>query len=136
LGTAPETRRRVRRVRVLIADDQPDFRTLLRRILERDGRFEVVAEASNGEEAVERTIEHMPDVTVMDLAMPVMDGFEAMRRLQQDAPDVKHVVLTAFDPDDAAPEALETGAFSYLQKGVVMSQLLTVLAPLAPPEFE
>lgn len=132
----PEPQPRVRRVRVVLADDADDYRTVLRHTLNRDGRFKVVAEAANGQEAVEQTLAHMPDVAVIDLGMPVMDGFEAMRILRREAPDVKLVVLTAFDPDEAALQAIEEGAFSYLQKGVATKQLLTVLAPLAPPEYE
>lgn len=130
------TERRVRRVRVLLADDAEDFRFLLRRRLERDGRFVVVGEAANGEEAVELAVENEPDVAVVDLAMPVMNGIDAMREIRQKAPGVKIVVLTAFDPDELAGEVLDEGAYAYIRKGTATSQLLTVLAPLAPPEFE
>ncbi len=127
---------RVRRVRVLLADDAPDYRALLRRRLENDGRFVVVAEAENGAEAVDRTREHQPDVAVIDLTMPVMDGLEAIRELRGSVDGVKYVVLTAHEPDVAAAAALDEGAFAYLTKSTAIEQLLTVLAPLAPPEFE
>lgn len=109
---------------------------MLRRRLERDGRFEVVAEAGDGREAVDRTVESDPDVAVIDLGMPVMDGMEAIREIREVRPDVKMVVLTGQEPDIAAGDALNEGAFAYLQKGIASRQLLTVLAPLAPPEFE
>lgn len=129
-------RRRVRRVRVLIADDSPDFREMLRRRLDRDDRFIVVAEAANGREAVDLTVEHRPDVSVVDLGMPVMDGLEAIRHIRERSPDVKVVVLTGWEPEAAAGDAIDEGALAYLEKGTAVSQILTVLAPLAPPEFE
>lgn len=128
--------RRVRRVRVVIAEDADDFRFLLRKRLEIDGRFVVVGEATNGQEAVDVTAEHAPDVVVMDLGMPVLDGYEAMRQIQERVPDVKVVVLSGTEASDGAREAFEAGAFSYLEKGTAMDRILTVLAPLAPPEFE
>ncbi len=129
-------RRRVRRVRVLIADDSPDFRQMLRRRLDRDDRFTVVAEAANGREAVDLTVEHRPDVSVVDLGMPVMDGLDAIRHIRERSPDVKVVVLTGWEPEVAAGDAIDEGALAYLEKGTAVSQILTVLAPLAPPEFE
>ncbi|MGH3443393.1 MAG: response regulator [Nitriliruptorales bacterium] len=134
--SAERERRRVRRVRVVIAEDADDFRLLLRKRLELDGRFVVVGEASNGQEAVDVTFEHGPDVVVMDLGMPVMDGYEAMRRIQERLPDAKVVVLSGTGANEGANEAFEAGAFSYLEKGTAMDRILTALAPLAPPEFE
>lgn len=121
---------------MLIADDSPEYRHMLRRRLEHDGRFEIVAEASDGREAVELTDEHRPDVSVIDLGMPVMDGMEAIREIRERCPEVKMVVLTGQEPDDAAGDALNEGALAYLQKGGASRQLLTLLAPLSPPEFE
>jgi two-component system, NarL family, response regulator LiaR len=129
-------RRRVRRVRVLIADDSPDFREMLRKRLDHDDRFTVVAEAANGQEAVDLTVEHGPDVSVVDLGMPVMDGLEAIRHIRERCPGVKVVVLTGWEPEAAAADAIDEGALAYLEKGTAVSQILPVLAPLAPPEFE
>lgn len=128
--------RRVRRVRVLLVDDDPSFRELLSERLSRDGRFVVVAEASDGRRAVELICEHRPDVAVIDLTMPVMDGFEVLRRVRDRAPDVKAVVLSGSDASEALQEALDSGAYSYLEKGTALDRILNVLAPLAPPEFE
>lgn len=130
------SRRRVRRVRVLLADDSEDFRTLLRRRLEADGRFVVVGEASNGQQAVALAEERHPDVVVLDLAMPVMDGLEAIKLIRERVPGTKSVVLTAYDASALAEPAHQLGAYSYLEKGTAIEQILTVLAPLAPPEFE
>lgn len=134
--TPEHGRRRVRRVRVVLAEDADDFRFLLRKRLELDGRFLVVGEATNGEEAVEMTFEQIPDVVVMDIGMPVMDGYEAMRRIHERLPEAKVVVLSGTGANEGAHEAFEAGAFSYLEKGTAMDRILTVLAPLAPPEFE
>lgn len=127
---------RVRRVRVLLVDDVEDFRRLMRHRLEADGRFLVVGEAANGAEAVALAEEHRPDVAVIDLAMPIMDGIEAIRQIRERAPGTKAVVLSSRDPMNAAEEAVQVGAFAFLEKSTAPGQILNVLAPLAPPEFE
>lgn len=127
---------RVRRVRVLLADDSAGFRMLMRRRLEADGRFVVVGEAANGLEAVELAEQTRPDVAVVDLIMPTMDGLEAIRCMRERVPGTKTVLLTARRAREAADEAMRSGAYTYLEKGMAAGQILTVLAPLAPPEFE
>lgn len=129
-------RRRVRRVRVLIVDDQADFRKLMRHRLESDGRFQVVGEAANGQQAIELAEEHEPDTAIVDLDMPVMDGLDAIREMRDRVPKVKSVVLSAYGADVASEAANKMGAYAYLEKGTAIDQILTVLAPLAPPEFE
>lgn len=136
MGTDQGTPRKVRRVRVLIVDDQADFRKLMRRRLESDGRFEVVGEAANGREAVELAEEHEPDTAIVDLEMPIMDGLDAIRAMRDRAPNVKSVVLSAYGADVASEAANRMGAYAYLEKGTAIDQILTVLAPLSPPEFE
>lgn len=136
MGTDQGTPRKVRRVRVLIVDDQADFRKLMRRRLESDGRFEVVGEAANGREAVELAEEHEPDTAIVDLEMPIMDGLDAIRAMRDRVPNVKSVVLSAYGADVASEAANKMGAYAYLEKGTAIDQILTVLAPLAPPEFE
>lgn len=136
VGTDHGTPRKIRRVRVLIVDDQADFRKLMRRRLESDGRFEVVGEAANGREAVELAEKHQPDTAIVDLEMPVMDGLDAIRAMRDRVPNVKSVVLSAYGADVASEAANKMGAYAYLEKGTAIDQILTVLAPLAPPEFE
>jgi len=85
--------------RILIADDHPAFRTGLQQMLQGVPDLEVVGEADNGTQVVELTQELAPDVVVMDLRMPGVDGIEATRRLQQVAPSAAVIVLTMFDPD-------------------------------------
>lgn len=102
--------------RVLLADDVPEVRMLLRLTLELDGRFEVVGEAGNGAEAVKIVLHEHPDVVILDLGMPVMDGFAAITEISSFSPATKILVLTAFDATE--PEtALLLGADACMIKG-------------------
>jgi DNA-binding NarL/FixJ family response regulator len=101
--------------RVLIADDQALFREGLRKVLEANG-FEVVGEAADGEEAVRMAAEYAPDVVLMDLRMPVLDGVGATRRIAQNPRAPRIVVLTTFDDDASVFDALRAGALGYLLK--------------------
>jgi len=105
-------------VKVLIADDQTLFRAGLARILAADPRFEVVGQAKDGTDAIEQALTSKPDVVLMDLQMPRMDGIEATRRLALDAPDVRVLILTGYAVGSSVKEALENGAEGYLHKGV------------------
>jgi len=113
--------------RVVIADDTPDIRMLLRWSLDPDERFQVVAEASNGEEAVAATVDQEVDVILLDLAMPVMDGLQAIPMIKHNSPDTKIVVLSGFDADAMSAEALARGADAYLEKGAGFKQIAQVL---------
>jgi DNA-binding NarL/FixJ family response regulator len=105
------------RLRTLLVDDAEDLRALLRFLMERDGRFDIVAEANNGEEAIALAEIHVPDLVVLDLAMPVMDGLTALPGLRAVAPDVRVVVLSGFPADDMGPVTAAAGAVGYLEKG-------------------
>jgi DNA-binding NarL/FixJ family response regulator len=109
--------------RVLIVDDHGPFRTQLRDTLERGG-LKVVGEACSGAEALERVAETQPDVVVMDLHMPVMDGFEATRRLAGADPPVRVVVLTISDRDEDVVSAILAGASGYLLKDGSLPDIL------------
>jgi len=104
-------------VRVLIADDHPVFRFGLRTLLKADPTLEIVGEAMNGKEAIAQTSELSPDVILMDLNMPGMNGIEAIRRILTDHPEVHILVLTMFDDDDSVFAAMRAGARGYLLKG-------------------
>ena len=104
-------------VRVLIADDHPVFRFGLRTLLKADPLLSVVGEAMNGKEAVARASELSPDVILMDLNMPGMNGIEAIRHILDDHPQVHILVLTMFDDDDSVFAAMRAGARGYLLKG-------------------
>ncbi|MCU1376136.1 MAG: response regulator receiver [Actinomycetia bacterium] len=105
------------RLRTLLVDDVEDIRTLLRLLMEQDGRFEVVGEAADGEEAIVLAARYQPDVVVLDLAMPVMDGLTALPALRQAAPGVRVVILSGFPADQMGPAAEQAGAVGYLEKG-------------------
>jgi DNA-binding NarL/FixJ family response regulator len=115
------------RVRVLLADDQHLVRTGLRMILSAEADLEVVGEAADGEEAIARCEELSPDVVLMDVRMPVMDGVEATRRLQGLANPAKVIVLTTFDLDEVVFEALRAGAVGFLLKDASEARLLAAI---------
>lgn len=103
---------------VVLADDTPEIRTLLRLTLEDQGQIEVVGEAGDGAEAVEIVSALQPDALVLDLAMPVMDGFEAIPEVRRRAPDTKIIVLSGFDTQVMCERALSLGAHVYYEKGI------------------
>jgi DNA-binding NarL/FixJ family response regulator len=107
--------------RVLIADDFQDVRMLLRVQLQRTGRFDVVAEAANGEEAVELATQLQPDVVLLDMSMPRMDGLQALPLIREAVPGVRVLVLSGFDEGTMAQKALDLGADGYVEKGLRMN---------------
>jgi NarL family two-component system response regulator LiaR len=109
-------------MRVLIADDHPLFRDGLRSLLTARG-IEVVAEAGNGREALELAWRHKPDVVLMDLMMPGMDGVTATRLIRQQFPTVQIVALTSFKEQEMVQNALQAGAIGYLLKDVSADEL-------------
>ncbi len=113
-------------MRILIADDHALFRDSLRSLLESQD-IEVVAEAKNGQEAVDLSWECKPDVVLMDLTMPEMDGLEATKRIASELPDVKVVILTASDEDSNLFEAIKSGAKGYLLKDLKSEQFFSLL---------
>lgn len=113
-------------MRILIADDHALFRDSLRSLLESHD-IEVVGEAKNGKEAIELSWESKPDVVLMDLMMPEMDGLEATRRIAAELPDVKVVILTAADDDANLFEAIKSGAKGYLLKDLESGQFFSLL---------
>ncbi|MEU5311481.1 response regulator transcription factor [Streptomyces sp. NPDC021562] len=113
-------------IRVLLADDQALLRGTFRLLIDAQPDMEVVAEASNGREAVELARSERADVVVMDIRMPEVDGIEATRRIGQDEDlaGVKVLVLTTFEVDEFVVQALRAGASGFLGKGVEPAQLL------------
>jgi len=111
------------RLRILLVDDQSLFREALRTLLSLQPDFDIVAEAENGERAISLAKAHRPDVILMDLRMPVLNGIEATRRIMQTVPDSRVVVLTTFDEDEEIFEALRAGALGYLLKACSAEKL-------------
>ena len=112
------------RLRVVVADDHPVFRAGLRALLATDAEVEVVGEASTGTEAVSVAEAVQPDVVVMDLHMPDLDGVAATRRIVHASPHVAVLVLTMFDDDDSVFAAMRAGARGYLLKGANQADVL------------
>lgn len=113
-------------MRVLLADDHQILRDGIRRGLESAGE-DVVGEADNGEEALELVRSTIPDVVLMDLSMPVLDGVSATRRITDEFPQVRVVVLTMHDDTQRTRSALEAGAIGYLTKGTSFADVLDTL---------
>jgi CheY-like chemotaxis protein len=115
--------------RVLLAEDNVPLRTLLRFSVEADARFVVVGEAGDGAEALELLETHDPDLLLLDLSMPVMDGFEVLEKLVHRGRPVV-AVLTGFDDPDLEQQALQAGAAAYLTKGSAFGGLVDRLDEL------
>ena len=124
-----------RRIRILLADDHTVMREGLQLMLERSEEFEVVGHARDGVEAVKAASELSPDVIVMDVMMPKMDGVEACREIMESLPDTRVVMLTASTEADAVIEAVAAGATGYLQKVSGMDQLLSTVKVVASGEM-
>jgi DNA-binding NarL/FixJ family response regulator len=114
-------------VRVLLADDQALFREALTTLLEVRPEIDVVGEAADGAQALDRAAGLRPDVVLMDLHMPVLDGIAAARRLRVEQPDVRVLALTTFDDDEDVFAALRAGAVGYLLKDVSGDRLVEAL---------
>jgi DNA-binding NarL/FixJ family response regulator len=108
----------VSRIRVLLADDHALFRRGVASLLAAESDFEVAGEAANGQQALEMARELMPDVILMDISMPVLDGLEATRRIKAEIPYVRIVILTVSDGEGSLFEAVKCGAQGYLLKNI------------------
>lgn len=111
-------------IRILLADDYPHARASTRSILEREADFIVIAEAGDGEEAANMTLSFKPDVAIVDIAMPVLDGIEATKRIKQLHPATAVVLLSVLDDEEFVTSALEAGAAGYLLKGIRGHELI------------
>ena len=128
MTTADESRAETR---ILIADDHDSFRSGLRAVLGTADDLVVVGEAASGSEAVSQVAALHPDVVLMDLAMPGMDGIEATRRIVDAAPHVAVLVLTMSDDDDSVFAAIQAGARGYLLKGAQRAELVRSVRAVA-----
>jgi DNA-binding NarL/FixJ family response regulator len=121
-------------IRVLIADDHEGFRTGLAALLGTEPGIRLVGQARNGEQAVAMTLELQPDVVLMDLGMPALDGVAATRRIVETTPHVAVLVLTMATSDDAVFDALRAGARGYLLKGADRAELVRAIEAVAAGE--
>ena len=115
------------KIKILIADDHAVVREGTRRILEQEQDLEVVAEAGDGEEAVKLATSFKPDVAIIDIAMPKLDGIEATRQIKALSPTTTVLILTAYDDDQFIFSLLEAGAAGYLLKSVRGRELIDAL---------
>jgi two-component system NarL family response regulator len=116
-----------RRIRILIVDDHALLRAGLTASIGAERDMEIVAAAANGKEGVELFSQHQPDVTLMDLKMPVMGGVEAIKAIRAQRPTAKVVVLSTYEGDDDIYRALQAGAASYLLKDALAEDLVRVI---------
>lgn len=118
-------------IRVVLADDTPEYRQLLRIILEQGGSFEIVGEAANGEEAVRLSDTERPDVLVLDLAMPVLDGLETIPLVRACSPGTAIVVVSGFARGQLERDTLALGAVAYVGKEEVFASIVATLTRVA-----
>lgn len=117
--------------RIVVADDAANFRMMLALTLGHERDIEIVAEATNGAEAVELCRKHRPDVLLLDISMPVMDGFEAIPHVMDAAPGTAIVMLSAFTGPEVRQQAAALGADEYLEKGTDPAELAQVVRQVA-----
>lgn len=114
-------------IKILIADDHPVVREGLSAMLSKEQDIQVVGEAGNGAEAINKAKELQPDIVLMDLRMPEVDGVEAMRQIGTENPDIKFIVLTTYDNDEYIFKGIEAGARAYLLKDAPREELFKAI---------
>ena len=122
-------------IKILIVDDQSLFREGLKTLLAVQQDFDVVGEAANGEEALRLSVILRPNVILMDLRMPVLDGVRTTERIREAIPESKVIVLTTFDDDDLVFDGLRAGATGYLLKDVSSEKLFEAIRAAARGEY-
>ena len=119
--------------RIVVAEDEEDFLEALTALLETDGRFQVVGRARDGREAVDLTQRLKPDLVVMDIEMPVLDGIEATRLLHEDSPGLPVLAISGHDYEERVLEIRQVGAADYVRKARVEEELADAIASLLVP---
>ena len=128
LGSAPA---RTTPISVLLVDDHTIFRQGLRRLLDEEPRFKVVAEATDGRDALDMVKEHRPDVVLMDLTMPGLSGLEATRRVRKAHPEANVLILSVHGDEEYVARAFESGACGYILKDVRATDLFAAIEAAA-----
>jgi DNA-binding NarL/FixJ family response regulator len=118
-------------IRVVLCDDVTEMRKLLRYALETDPRLQVVGEADNGREGARVIAELQPDVVLLDLSMPEMDGFETLLAIASSAPDTGIIVFSGFAAERMREPALENGADLYIEKGLPLDEVIAAVRDVA-----
>ena len=128
-------------IRILTVDDHPMLRDGIAAVLKRETDMTLVAEASNGSDAIEQFRIHYPDITLMDLQMPLMNGIDAIVAIRKDFPSARIIVLTTYSGDAQAVKAFKAGAWGYLLKSMVRKELVETIRSVhggkkrIPPEI-
>jgi DNA-binding NarL/FixJ family response regulator len=115
------------KITVLLADDHTVVRQGLRALLQAEEDVEVIGEADTGRQAVQMTKKHIPDVVVMDIAMPLLNGLEATRQITREVPSTKVLILSSYNDDEYVHQVTETGAAGYLIKQTAANELLKAI---------
>jgi DNA-binding NarL/FixJ family response regulator len=117
----------MQKIRILLADDQTNLREGIKSLLEKQENIEVVAEAANGREAISKAAQFQPDVVILDISMPLMDGLEVTRRMKKENPDIKVLVLTMHDDSEYFLQLIRAGACGYVTKRAVGKELFSAI---------
>lgn len=117
----------MKKIRVLLVDDHAILRDGIKALLEKQDDIEVVAEAGDGREAIPKAAQFRPDVVVLDISMPTMDGLESMRQMKKENPDIKVLVLTMHDNEEYFFQLLRAGASGYVTKKSVSRELVSAI---------
>jgi two-component system response regulator NreC len=121
----------MRRLRILIADDHEVMRTGVRALIEQEPEWQVCGTATNGQEAVDAARKQKPDVVILDMTMPELDGLEALREIKRALPNTEVVMFSAYHSEEVIGQLFEAGAKSYVQKSDASRQLVTAIKSLA-----
>lgn len=131
---AAQVQKQQDKISIIIADDHPLLRQALKSVLEKQPDFKIIAEATDGEEAVKLATELVPDVIVMDISMPKLDGLDATRQIKEKCPNIAVLVLTVYDDSEHVLAILEAGASGYLTKSVFGEEVICAVRGVAAGE--
>lgn len=121
-------------IRTVLADDHGVVRSGIKSLLESEGDIQVIAEAENGQEALKQVKAHAPDIAIVDIRMPVMNGLEAAQKIRQEAPKTRVLILSMHDDEDYVIQSVESGASGYLLKGSSKEEFLKAIRTVCAGE--